>query len=89
MAEGQRSPPNVSAFSVSAQSPSKLNWKPSEVTGLSVVVLHTSEMGWEAEGGQNEGGQGALGSSCQPGPGKQAGGQDRKEGSRSGGLSGV
>ena len=53
MAEGQRSPPNVSAFSVSAQSPSKLNWKPSEVTGLSVVVLHTSEMGWEAEVGQN------------------------------------
>lgn len=54
VAEGQRSPPpKLSAFSVSAQSPSKLNWKPSDLTGLSVVVLHTSEMGWEAEGGQN------------------------------------
>ena len=51
--KGREAPPNLSAFSVSAQSPSKLNWKPSEVTGLSVVVLHTSEMGWETEGGQN------------------------------------
>lgn len=51
--KGREAPPNLSAFSVSAQSPSKLNWKPSEVTGLSVVVLHTSDMGWETEGGQN------------------------------------
>lgn len=40
-------------------------------------------------GGRAEGGQGALGSFCQPGPGEQAGRQDGREGSRNGGLSSV
>ena len=74
---------------MSAQPPSKLIWKPSDLTGLSVVVLHTSETGWEAEGGQKPCGQGALGSSCQPGPREEARGRDWKEGPLSGGPSGV
>ena len=39
--------------------------------------------------GQGRVGREPWGSSCHPGPGEQAGGQDQKEGSRSGGLSGV
>lgn len=60
--------PKLSAFSVSAQTPSKLNWKPSALHWAFLCRSYLRDELGEAEGG-GRGWAGAFGPSASPGPG--------------------